>query len=404
MLVKMKCPYCGANMELDDSREKVFCAYCGSEIANLKERIEITQNINMSGTVTHVMDRSNDPNLYISYATAAPSIVMVVRIVDTGAKSTYLNGQSQSYHLRKGQHTIVFKIGRKSYNRTIIIPEDNTPVRINAAYTGRKAEITIDQPNVTVMDPVTGWQSQQVITTNKKKQSALAVISFILSFLLHLAFLAVPLAILDLVLSKKDRNHKHGLAIAAVIIGSIMCFVVISTYASSAKCSSPKTYSYQTELKTNNSEKTAPKRENEALETENNITELNPVASAEPVETPKPIETPEPTALPTTPEPVIETPNPTPEVISTGIRPEFQKAMDEYLQFFKDYCEFIKKYTKSPNASMAIQYLNFMQDYAEAMEALDKIDEGELSAEELKLYLDTMNEINKMLIDLANGL
>ncbi|MBQ6236440.1 MAG: hypothetical protein IJK54_11030 [Clostridia bacterium] len=110
-----------------------------------------------------------------------------------------------------------------------------------------------------------------------------------------------------------------------------------------------------------------------------------------------PITTPKATKKPTpTPKPTMQTRN--------GIRPEFQKAMDEYLQFFTEYCNFIKKYTQSPDVSMALQYLEFMQHYAETMEALESIDEKELSSEELKLYLDTTNKINKMLIDLSTGL
>ncbi len=103
------------------------------------------------------------------------------------------------------------------------------------------------------------------------------------------------------------------------------------------------------------------------------------------------------------------TPKPTPKPTSTqktrtGIRPEFQKAMDEYRAFFKEYCDFIKKYTKSPDASMLMKYLEYMQHYEEAMIALDEISEDDLSPEELKLYLDTTNEIEKMLIDLSlNG-
>lgn len=227
MLVKLQCPHCGASMEVNDSQDKVYCTYCGTEIANLAQRIEITQNVNMSGTVRHVMDRSNDPNLYISYASAVPNVVMIVNVVDSGIKNTYLNGMSQTYHLSQGQHTVVLKIGKKNYNRTIIIPSDNSPVRINATYTGRSAEITIDQPNVTKEDIAAFQQVQPVAKTEKKRQSVLAIISFVLSFLLYAAFAAVPLAVLDLILSKKDKDHSHGLAIAALIIGTIMSFTVI---------------------------------------------------------------------------------------------------------------------------------------------------------------------------------
>lgn len=242
MLVKLQCPHCGASMEVSDSQDRVFCSYCGTEIANLKEKIEITQNINMSGTVRHVMDRSNEPNLFISYATAVPSVAMVVNVVDSGIKNTYLNGMSQTYHLSQGQHTVVLKIGKKNYNRTIIIPADNSPVRINAAFTGRNAEITIDQPHLTQQDIAASRQVKPVAKTEKKRQSALAIISFVLSFLLYAAFVAVPLAVLDLILSKKDKEHSHGLAIAALIIGTIMSFSMIMSLVGINKANDVNSY------------------------------------------------------------------------------------------------------------------------------------------------------------------
>ena len=145
----MKCPSCGATMQFDDSKSVMDCPYCGGKVANVAEQVNITQNVNVSGTVVHVQDRSNDPNLFISYNTNNPAVGMVSRIVDTGVKGTYVNGQTLSYHLNQGPHTIVLKIGKKNYNRDIVIPPDNQPVRIYASFNGR-AQISIDQPNVPV--------------------------------------------------------------------------------------------------------------------------------------------------------------------------------------------------------------------------------------------------------------
>ena len=216
-------------MQVDGNREKVFCTYCGTQIINLKDRLEITQNVNMSGTVRHVLDRSNEPNLYISYATAVSTVAMVVRIVETGQKNTYLNGQSQSYHLRKGVQTIVLKIGKKNYNRTIIIPDDNSPVRISAIYTGRRAEIAIDQPNVSNNDPIYR-DSQQIIQQSQRKiQSPLAIISFVLSLLVYTSPIGLILAIIDLIRSKhkNDNEYAHGLSVAGLVIGSVVSVVIM---------------------------------------------------------------------------------------------------------------------------------------------------------------------------------
>jgi DNA-directed RNA polymerase subunit RPC12/RpoP len=381
MLVKMQCPHCGANMDVNDELDMVVCTYCGSKIANLKQKVEVTQNVNVSGVVKHVMDRSNDPNLIISYATTNPSVVMVVRIVQTGQKNTYLNGQTQTYHLQAGMYQIVLKIGKKNYERTIVIPADNSPVRINAAFIGRRAEITIDQPNVGYV------QQQQVLRTNqntgKRKQSTLAIISFILSLTGFGAVFGIPLAIWDLIRAKKDKDHAHGLAIAGVIIGSVFGMVLISSKTKS--CNKITSRSSETSWS--------------STVWEDKTTELRSEKTSKPTATAK--ATPENTNIPTATAPTVaKTPKPTAKPVAAGIRPEFQKAMDEYREFFEEYCKFMKEYTKSPTVAMLTQYYEFLEQYEETMEAWDKLDTNDMTAEEYKLYLDTMNEINKMLMDL----
>lgn len=51
-LIALRCPQCGADIELDDTREFGFCQYCGTKI--MQER----QNIHLSGSVS--VDRSGE--------------------------------------------------------------------------------------------------------------------------------------------------------------------------------------------------------------------------------------------------------------------------------------------------------------------------------------------------------
>lgn len=220
MLVKMICPRCGASLEIDDQQEIMTCKYCGYQQANLKERVE----------VTHIIDRSNDPNLYITYNTTDPNVQMVTRIVSTGQKNTYINGQSMSFHLPAGQHEIILKIGKKNYSRTIVIPDDNQPVRISAGFSGR-ANIGIDQPNYRTV----GADGRTVSGSGpieKKKQSVFGIIGFILSLTMYLSPLGLALGILDSVRAKNDPDHAHGLGKAAIIIGGIMSVLLIVTISS----------------------------------------------------------------------------------------------------------------------------------------------------------------------------
>lgn len=89
-------------------------------------------------------------------------------------------------------------------------------------------------------------------------------------------------------------------------------------------------------------------------------------------------------------------------VIASGIRPEFQQAMDDYLSFFEEYCEFMNALSNAENdLSLLTQYADFMTRYTETMNSLEAIDESQLSNEELALYIDTSAQIQKMLLEVA---
>ena len=84
---------------------------------------------------------------------------------------------------------------------------------------------------------------------------------------------------------------------------------------------------------------------------------------------------------------------------TTGIRPEFKKAMDEYEAFFVEYVAFMIAFKESNDvASMMGEYNSMMMQYVETMAALDDIDESELSDEEALYYAEVMLRINQKLL------
>ncbi len=72
-------------------------------------------------------------------------------------------------------------------------------------------------------------------STQKKKHSGLGIASFVLSFLGPLAFVGIILAIVDLA-KDKAKTYKHGLTIAAIVIGVLM----LAALGSSSKDSDTK--------------------------------------------------------------------------------------------------------------------------------------------------------------------
>ena len=145
MLIKMTCPQCGASMDFDDSREFMFCTYCGTKVANVAQNINIQQNVNVSGTVMHKTDYSDESNLIINYSTIHPGVRMVVAIPSLRQKLIFLNGHNMAFRLPEGRNVIVLKIGKINYKRAIFIDSTKPPVRIDASWSGR-AQIYINTP------------------------------------------------------------------------------------------------------------------------------------------------------------------------------------------------------------------------------------------------------------------
>lgn len=129
-----KCTSCGT--VYDNPRDVSFCRYCGGRISKANGLINF-------GGINY--QPQNCSNLFVSFVSNNARVGMVTRIVSTGMKNTYTNGQTLSFCLAQGSQTIVLKIGRKNYSREIIIHPSNSPVRIYASYDGR-GHISIDQP------------------------------------------------------------------------------------------------------------------------------------------------------------------------------------------------------------------------------------------------------------------
>lgn len=139
------CTSCGARVPIINTSGIVFCQFCGNKNTVVTPKGNNYQQVNNSVSANTVPNKTAGPNLFITYNTVDPRVGMITRIVSTGVKNTYANGTTLSFCLPQGHQTIVLKIGRINYNRNIVIPSNNSPVKIYASYNGR-AQISIDQP------------------------------------------------------------------------------------------------------------------------------------------------------------------------------------------------------------------------------------------------------------------
>lgn len=93
------------------------------------------------------------------------------------------------------------------------------------------------------------------------------------------------------------------------------------------------------------------------------------------------------------------------ENAADGIRPEFKEAMDAYVKFFDDYCDFCVKFSQSKDdPSMMMDYLTWMTDYSETMEKIDEIDEESLTPAEDAYYLEATLRIEKKCLEAMQAL
>lgn len=94
-----------------------------------------------------------------------------------------------------------------------------------------------------------------------------------------------------------------------------------------------------------------------------------------------------------------DTPDEETPTTSDGIRPEFQQSMDEYLEFFRQYADFMQRYSEADDpVSMLNEYSTLMSQYADMIDSFEAVEDEAMSNEELKLYIQTNAEIQKLIL------
>jgi len=87
---------------------------------------------------------------------------------------------------------------------------------------------------------------------------------------------------------------------------------------------------------------------------------------------------------------------------TTGIRPEFEEAMDSYEEFFEEYVSFMKEYATADNPqSMLDDFYDYMLQYTETMVKLAELENSEMSTEEALYYAEVSLRISQKLLEVA---
>ena len=167
---------------------------------------------------------------------------------------------------------------------------------------------------------------------------------------------------------KKNGMKGSGLALAGIIISGIMVFVSIISYATGTinrltGSGNSSNYDIEEEDIDEPEETTTTTTTEQTKPTTTETTEATTESSAE--------ETTESSAA------------------LTGIRPEFQEAMDDYEAFYDEYIAFMRNYTSAEPTDalgMMADYSRLMSSMAEYNESIDRMSDEPMSTEEALLY------------------
>lgn len=88
--------------------------------------------------------------------------------------------------------------------------------------------------------------------------------------------------------------------------------------------------------------------------------------------------------------------------IDVLIRPEIKEAIDSYEAFMNEYYDFMVKFNENPgDLTLLTEYTDYITRYTEAMDKIDDIGEKDLTDPELVYYMDTIDRVNKKLLELV---
>lgn len=224
MLIRTTCPQCNGVMEVDDSRDRIFCPYCGTQLVNAVQKVEV------SGEIRHIIDRTDEPNFYLTYGSTNQAVSMNAKLLPDGAVNTYVTGQAASHRLEQGFHEIRIRVGNRQYLRKFYIREDNAPVRINVVFDG-SVHINIEQPEFTNPDGTRGVIDNRDPYAN----NGLSNVAFVFSFIPVLAPVSILLSVADVLVRLADKRKQSKKTIAALCIAPVVIGLTVLLYYTQLK-------------------------------------------------------------------------------------------------------------------------------------------------------------------------
>ena len=149
MFVNSRCRKCGSTVPFDDTRELMYCCYCGAQLF----RTDIIAGSPAPVPAPAAPKQANavsGPNLVVSYQSKYPDEPMILIIVETKESVSVYPGQQVSLHINAGKQKLFFKMHNKTYIKPLSVdPNANGPIMIDCSL-GGVAHINIQYPSAVV--------------------------------------------------------------------------------------------------------------------------------------------------------------------------------------------------------------------------------------------------------------
>lgn len=146
-MITRYCKSCGAQVVIDENKDKYFCSSCGAE--NIVDSINkgFVSNMVQQPIITAPIDTLNSPNIHFDFKTEPSHLKMYINIPCTGKEYVLNGGESIELQLPVGMQVITFRIGSTKFTKTISI-QNGFLIHVNCSWNNGQFYIYSDYPQL----------------------------------------------------------------------------------------------------------------------------------------------------------------------------------------------------------------------------------------------------------------
>ncbi|MBO4450589.1 MAG: hypothetical protein J5777_08375 [Clostridiales bacterium] len=130
MFINSRCPNCGSTVPFDNTREIMFCCYCGGRLDKTSVIGGVFNQQMPVGAPAPVNNYAAGPNLIVTYQSQYSDKPFILSILQTKEAVSINPGPPVALRLNPGKQKLFFNVNGKGYVRVVNISPNAGPVRI----------------------------------------------------------------------------------------------------------------------------------------------------------------------------------------------------------------------------------------------------------------------------------